>query len=74
MRFTRKGLIEAHDKLLKKRYGADCLTRKDFHVNYGWSQGDHSICSKVYRKTGNHFVHTSYDALNREYVGCTGKL
>ena len=74
MRFTQKELHQAHDKLIKKVYGEDCFERKNFHINYGWSTTDHTICSKVYNKKGNAFVHTAYDKLNREYVGCTGNL
>ena len=60
MRFSQKKLIESHNEHLKTVYGADIFTNKDKPINYGWSEDDYSICSKIYKKGGHECLSTSY--------------
>ena len=60
MRFSQKKLIESHDAHLKTVYGADIFTNKDKPINYGWSEDDESICSKIYKKGGHECLSTFY--------------
>jgi hypothetical protein len=60
MRFSQKKLIESHNEHLKTVYGADIFTNKEKPINYGWSEDDYSICSKIYKKGGNECLSTYY--------------
>jgi hypothetical protein len=60
MRFSQKKLIESHNEHLKTVYGKDIFTNKDKPINYGWSEDDYSICSKIYKKGGHECLSTYY--------------
>ncbi len=60
MRFSQKKLIESHDAQLKTVYGDDIFTNKEKPINYGWSEDDYSICSKIYKKGGHECLSAFY--------------
>jgi hypothetical protein len=70
MRFSQKKLIESHNEHLKTVYGADIFTNKEKPINYGWSEDDYSICSKIY-KTGGHECLSTYYKLGVYGFACS---
>jgi hypothetical protein len=67
MRFSQKKLIESHDAHLKTVYGADIFTNKEKPINYGWSEDDYSICSKIYKKGGHECLSTYFNKGRYDY-------
>jgi len=67
MRFSQKKLIESHNTHLKTVYGADIFTNKDKPINYGWSEDDYSICSKIYKKGGHECLSTYFNKGRYDY-------
>ena len=60
MRFSQKKLIQMHDDHLKAQYGKDIFTNKEKPINYGWSESDESICTKIYKESGHEYLSTFY--------------
>lgn len=60
MRFSQKKLIESHNEHLKTAYGKGIFLDKNFHMNYGWSEDDYSICTKIYKADGHECLSTYY--------------
>lgn len=60
MRFSQKKLLEFHNEHLKAEYGKDIFTNKTFHCNYGWSEADESICTKIYKESGHEYLSTFF--------------
>jgi len=67
MRFSQKKLIESHNEHLKTVYGDDIFTNKDKPINYGWSEDDYSICSKIYKKGGHECLSTYFNKGRYDY-------
>jgi len=67
MKFSQKKLIEEHDKAIKLRWGKDCFLNKKFAINYGWSETDNAICSKIYLKSGHQVLDTWFDEEDKIY-------
>jgi len=67
MRFSQKKLIESHNAHLKTVYGDDIFTNKDKPINYGWSEDDYSICSKIYKKGGHECLSTYFNKGRYDY-------
>lgn len=68
MKFSYKRLVDEHTKALKLRWGKDCLSKgSKTAINYGWSETDNSICSKIYQKSGHQVLDTWFDEEDRIY-------
>jgi hypothetical protein len=67
MRFSQKKLIESHNAHLKTVYGDDIFTNKEKPINYGWSEDDYSICSKIYKKGGHECLSTYFNKGRYDY-------
>jgi len=67
MKFSQKKLIESHNTHLKNVYGDDIFTNKEKPINYGWSEDDYSICSKIYKKGGHECLSTYFNKGRYDY-------